>query len=247
MVVVVVGQAGLDGPALLGKRVLLRFRSRRSCTCRIATVPMDGPKPTYTQEEVNEILRRALSQEASRESVLSHDDLVEIATEAGIERSSLDQAIADLAQERVRELARQGEAAEIAAERRVELKRFLASLVSHATLNVFVYLVATRLLGSSLWVWPLIGSGALLALKLRHVLFPYEKLMRRRKRERRQREREQRAAMRADWGKRFLGNAGPTADPAKAFEAVVQKGVSALLAVAERKLDEHRSREKKTR
>jgi hypothetical protein len=206
---------------------------------------MDGPKPSYTQEEVNEILRRALAQEASRESALSHDDLVEIATEAGIDRSSLDQAIADLAQEHVRELARQGEAAEIAAERRLEMKRFLASLVSHATLNVFVYLVATRLLGSTLWVWPLLGSGALLALKLRHVLFPYEKIVRRRKRERRQRERERRAALRADWGKKLLGTAGPAPDPAKAFEAVVQKGVSALLAIAERKLDEHRARDKR--
>lgn len=207
---------------------------------------MDGPKPSYTQEEVNEILRRALSQEASRESVLSHDDLVEIANEAGIERSSLDQAIADLAQEHVRELARQGEAVEIAAERRLELKRFGSALVSHATLNVFLYLVATRLLGSSFWVWPLLVSGALLALKLRHVIFPYDKVLRRRKRERRQRERERRAALRADWGKRILGGTGPVTDPAKAFEAVVQKGVSALLAVAERKLDEHRAREKRT-
>jgi hypothetical protein len=179
--------------------------------------------------------------------VLTHDDLVEIATEAGIDRSSLDQAIADLAQEHVRELTRQGEAVEIAAERRLELKRFLASLVSHATLNVFLYLVATRLLGSSFWIWPLIGSGALLALKLRHVLFPYEKVARRRKRARRQQERERRAALRADWGKRILGGEGPVPDPAKAFETVVQKGVSALLAVAERKLDEHRSRDKRTR
>lgn len=209
---------------------------------------MDGATPSYTQEEVNEILRRALAQEAGRESVLSHDDLVDIATEAGIDRSSLDQAIADLAQEHVRELARRGEAAEIAAERRLELKRFSASLVSYATLNVFIYLVATRLLGSSFWVWPLLGSGALLALKLRHVLFPYENIVRRRKRERRQREKERRAALRADWGKRIFSATGEAApDPAKAFEAVVEKGVSVLLAVAARKLDEHRTRDKRAR
>lgn len=205
---------------------------------------MDDPKPSYTQEEVNEILRRALAQEASRQSVLSHDDLVEIATEAGIDRASLDQAISDLAQEHVRELSRRGDAAEIAAERQVEMKRFLASLASLATLNVFVYLVATNLLSSSLWVWPLLGSGALLALKLRNVLFPYEKILRRRKREQRERERERRAALRADWGKRIFGSTGPAPDPSKAFEAVVQKGVSALLAIAERKLDEHRARNK---
>ncbi len=202
---------------------------------------MGGSGPGYTQEEVNEILRRALAQEASRESVLSHSELVEIANEVGIDRSSLDQAIADLAQERVRDSDRKDEAAEISAERKVQLKRFCASLTSHLALNVFVYLVSTRLLGGAFWVWVLLASGAVMALKLRHVLFPYERVLRRRKRERRQREREQRAAVRAEWGRRLVG-AGGQAGVASSFESVVQKGVQVLLAVAERKLEEHRSR-----
>jgi hypothetical protein len=203
---------------------------------------MDGSQPSYTQEQVNEILRRALSRDAGRETVLSHDDLVDIATEAGIDRAALDQAIADLAQEHVHELARRDEASEIAEERKVQLKRFTASLVSHAALNAFLYLMATRVLGGSWWVWPLLGSGALLALKLRNVFYPYDKVLRRRTRERRQRERESRAALRAEWGNRILGR-GPKPD-VKAFEAVVQKGVSALLAIAERKLDQHQARER---
>lgn len=207
---------------------------------------MDDAKPSYTQEEVNEILRRALSQEASRESVLSHDELVEIATEAGIDRSSLDQAISDLAQEHMREVARKDEAADIAAERKVQSKRFFASLISHAALNAFVYLVSTHLLGSSLWAWVLLGSGVVLTLRLRHVLFPYERVARRRRRELRQREREQRAASRAAWGKRLFGSP-PVAGNPKGFENAVQKGVEILLAVAERKLDEHRSRAKEGR
>jgi hypothetical protein len=203
---------------------------------------MDESKPSYTQEEVNEILRRALAEEASRESVLSHDDLVEIAHEVGIDRSALDRAMADLAQEHVRALARRGEAAEIAAERTVQLQRFFASLVSHAALNAFLYFLATRLVGGTWYVWPLMGSGILLTLQLRHVLFPYDQVLRRRKRERRQRERERRAAVRAEWSKRLLGPGG-VPDGAKAFENVVQKGVSVLLALAERKLNEHRARE----
>jgi hypothetical protein len=204
---------------------------------------MDGSQPSYTQEEVNEILRRALAREAGRETVLSHADLVDIADEAGIDRAALDQAIADLAQEHVRELARQDEALEIAAERKVQLKRFTASLASHAALNIFLYFMATRVLGGSWWVWPLLGSGVLLALKLRHVFFPYDKVLRRRKRERRQRERESRAALRAEWGKRILGK-GHVAPDGKAFETVVHKGVLALLSIAERKLDQHQRREK---
>jgi hypothetical protein len=203
---------------------------------------MEGTNPGYTQEEVNEILRRALVQEASRESVLSHDELVEIASEAGIDRSALDRAMADLAQEQMRDLARKDEAAEINAERLVQLKRFLASLASHAALNAFLYFFATRFVGGTWYVWPLLGSGILLTLQLRHVLFPYDKVLRRRKREGRQRERERRAAMRAEWSKRILGTGGAS-DRVKAFEKVVEKGVSALLSIAERKLDEHKARE----
>jgi hypothetical protein len=206
---------------------------------------MDGSKNTYTQEEVNEILRRALAEEAGREAVLSHDDLVEIANEAGIDRSSLDQAMADLAQQHVRDLSRKGEAAEIAAERTVQLKRLSASLVTHGVLNAFLYFVSTRLTGGTWYVWPLLGSGIVLTLQLRHVLFPNDKLLRRRKRERRRLERERRAALRAEWSQRILGVSHAIPD-GKAFEAVVEKGVSALLAIAERKLDEHQSRGKAT-
>jgi hypothetical protein len=204
---------------------------------------MDGSKPTYTQDEVNEILRRALSREASRETVLNHDDLVEIAREAGIDRASLDQAMADLAQDRIRELDRQDAAAEIAAERTVQLKRFLSSLVTYGAINAFLYLAATHLTGGTWYVWPLLASGIVLTLKFRHVLFPHDKVLRRRKRERRQQEREQRAALRAEWGKRILGAGPHLPESGKVFEAAVEKGVSALLAVVERKLGEHRSRD----
>jgi hypothetical protein len=202
---------------------------------------MAGSPNSYTQEEVNEILRRALSQESSRETVLSHDDLVEIATEAGIDRSSLDQAMADLAEERTRESARKDASAEIAAERQVQLKRFLASLLTHGTINALLYFAATRLTGGTWYVWPLLASGIVLTLKLRHVLFPHDKVLRRR---RRQQKREQRAALRAEWGKRIFGADTQIPDGGKGFETAVQKGVAMLLAVAERKLDQHRSREK---
>jgi DNA-binding phage protein len=102
---------------------------------------MDSSEPIYSQEEVNEILKRALAQEAGHERVLSHDELVEIATEAGIERESLERAMVELAQENARALASQVERAEIAAERRVQLKRFAAALTSHAVLNGFLYFV----------------------------------------------------------------------------------------------------------
>jgi hypothetical protein len=203
---------------------------------------MDGSDPRYTQEEVNEILKRALAQEAGRERVLSHDELVEIASEAGIERDALDRAMMELAQEHSREFARKNDAAEIAAERTVQIKRFTASLASHAVLNGFLYLVSTRLIVGSWFVWPLMGSGVLLALKLRHVLFPYDKVQRRRRLAERQRERERKRVEREEWKKRIFGDGEQIVDGVKRFENVVQSGVSILLSVAERKLAEHRSR-----
>jgi 2TM domain len=207
---------------------------------------MDSSKPSYSQNEVNEILKRALAQEAGREHVLSHDDLIEVATEVGIDRDSLDRAMAELAQEHTRALARQGEAAEIAAERGIQLKRFGASLASLSVLNFFLYFISVRFTGGNWFVWPLLGSGALLAMRLRHVIYPYDKVERRRRRFERQRERARKRAERDEWKQRLFGS-GPNGphlpDGTKAFETVVQAGVSALLSIAERKLSEHRSRE----
>jgi len=203
---------------------------------------MDGTETRYTQEEVNEILKRALAQEAGRERVLSRDELVEIASEAGIEREALDRAMVELAQEHSREFARKNEAAEIAAERTVQIKRFTASLVSHAVLNGFLYFVSTRLIVGGWFVWPLMGSGVLLALKLRHVLFPYDKVQRKRRQAERQRERERKRAEREAWKKRIFGDSEQIVDGVRRFENVVQGGVSILLSVAERKLAEHKAR-----
>jgi len=208
---------------------------------------MDESKTSYTQDEVNEILKRALAQEAERERALSHDELVEIATEVGIDRDALDRAMAELAQEHVRTLARRDEAAEIAAERAVQVKRFGATFLSHALLNGFLYFICERFTGGTWYVWPLLGSGVVLTLQLRHVIFPYDKVVRRRKEAERRRERERRRVERDEWKRRIFGGKTSPADAAKGFETVVQAGVSALLAIAERKLAEHREREEAKR
>jgi hypothetical protein len=208
---------------------------------------MDASKPGYTQAEVNEILKRALAQEVGHERVLSHDELIDIADEAGIGRDALDRAMVELAQEHTRDLARQGLAAELSAERKVQLKRFGASLVSLSVLNIFLYVACVHFTGGSWFVWPLLGSGALLALRLRHVIFPYDKVERRRREQERRRERARKREERDQWKQRLFGSSPSAADTAKGFETVVQAGVSALLAVAERKLAEHREREESRR
>ena len=208
---------------------------------------MSDPQASYTQEEVNEIIRRALSTQASDERALSHAELVEIAGEAGIEREAVERATAELAQARTQELARQVESRAIAAERTVQLKRFGASAVSYSILNGFLYLIASRFTGGTWYVWPLLGSGALLALQVRHVIFPHDKILRNQRREEKRRERERRRAARAAWKHKLFEGGDAVAQGAKEFETVVQSGVTALLKIAARKLEDHVEREESRR
>jgi len=200
---------------------------------------MTDPQAHYTQEEINEIIRRALSEPAARERALSHAELVEIAAEAGIERDALERATAELAQSRTQDQARQVAAHELAAERAVQLKRFASSAASYSFLNLFLYFIATRFTGGTWYIWPLLGSGALLALQVRHVIFPYDKVLRQRRREEKLRERERRRAARAAWKQKFFEGGDTVAQGAKEFETAVQSGAAALLKIATRKIGDH--------
>jgi hypothetical protein len=206
---------------------------------------MSNAKPTYSQGEVNEIIRRALDKQAERQDHLGHDDLVAIADEVGIDRESLERATAELAQTRVSRLSRQDEAKEIAEERTIQLKRFGASLLSHVVMNGVFYYIDTHFFAGAWFKWPLLGSAILLTFRLRNVLAPYDKLRRRRLKEERRREREQRREARAAWKQRVFADVKAPSDNAKEFENIVQSGVAALLEIASRKLDEHKSRQRR--
>jgi hypothetical protein len=201
-------------------------------------------KPTYSQAEVNEIIRRALDKQSARQDHLDHDDLVAIADEVGIDQASLERATAEIAKDRDRSLAHDDDAKAVAAERTIQLRSFLGALVSHAIMNAAFYVIDTQFFGGIWFKWPLLGSVILLAFRLRRVLAPQEPMLRRRRREERRRAREQRHAAWTELKQRVLPN-GPTHPThatqlkGKEFERVVETGVAALLDIAARKLDEH--------
>jgi hypothetical protein len=195
-------------------------------------------KPTYSQAEVNEIIRRALDKQSARQDHLDHDDLVAIADEVGIDRVSLERATAEIAKDRDRSLAQDDDAKAVATERAVQLKSFVGTLVSHAIMNAAFYVIDTRFFGGIWFKWPLLGSAILLAVRLRRVLAPQEQMLRRRRKEERRRAREQRRAAWTELKRRVLPN-GPQKPSSNDFELVVQTGVTALLTIAARKLDEH--------
>lgn len=198
-------------------------------------------KPTYSQAEVNEIIRRALQAQVDTQDHLGHDDLIAIADELGIDQASLARATAEIAKDRDRATAHDDEVRAVAQERAHQLRSFLGTLLSHAIMNAAFYVIDTQFFGGTWFKWPLLGSAILLAFRLRRVLAPQEQLLRRRRREERRRARDRRRAAWSDFKQRLQSPASPKPN-GKDFEVVVQAGVSALLEIAARKLGETRKR-----
>jgi hypothetical protein len=106
-------------------------------------------------------------------------------------------------------------------------------------MNAVFYVIDTHFFGGAWFKWPLLGSAIFLTIRLRNVLAPHDKLMRRRRKEARKREREQRRAARAAWKHQLFSDGQNPSQGTNEFEKVVQTGVAALLEIASRKLDEH--------
>jgi hypothetical protein len=223
---------------------------------KMASAMPDGePRRTYTQEEVTEILKRALRQQSLRGDQLSHDELVEMAGEVGIDREALEAATADLAQTREAELVKHDEARELAEERTRRIARFASSLFTYLVVGVFLYFVDMKTSGGTWYYWPVAGFGIALAFQLRGIFFPQEGLERRRRHELKEARRRERRAARDAWRNRvragftpfpLASHSPPAAEAinhgAKEFEAAVQAGVAALLTVAARKIQAHADR-----
>jgi hypothetical protein len=198
----------------------------------------DGNKPTYSQTEVNEIIRRALDKQAAQQDHLDHEDLVAIASEVGIDRASLERAKAEIAKDRDRAVAVDDEAKAVAAERAVQLKSFAGALFSHAVMNAGFFFIDTQFFGGTWFKWPLLGSAILLTFRLRRVLAPREQLLRRQRKDERRRARHQRRAAWIEFKQKIVPEGSGKPDK-KQFEIAVQAGVTALIKIAARKLDEH--------
>src|SRR5580765_5185484 len=101
-------------------------------------------KRTYTQQEVTEILKRAMKQQSLQKQGLSHEELVEMANEVGIDRAAVESATAELVETRADELARQESARELAEERSRLFTGFVSSLFFYLVLCGGLYFIDTR-------------------------------------------------------------------------------------------------------
>lgn len=178
---------------------------------------------TYTRQEADEILRRALAVQPA--DGISHDDLVAAAREVGIPGAAIEAAAQQLGEDR-----RVSERAALIRRRR--RTAFLRHLLIYLVVNAGIFFV-DRADGGAYWFqYPLIIWGVILAAIGIAQLAPDQRSLTRRaerelEREQRRAQRRMRAAARRD---------GSTAarDGAKEFETAVQEGVSSLLSAAAR-------------
>lgn len=176
---------------------------------------------TYTREEADEILRRALAEQAS--DGVHHEDLVAAAREVGIPETAIESAVSQLGEHR--------EVVERVAKLRAEKRRaFVRHLLSFMIVNGGVFLFDRFDGGPWFFQYLLIVWGILLLLLGIRQLAPDQasltkKAERELEKERRRAQRQRRQTARAS-GKPL----GPGA--AKEFETAVEEGVNAMLSAA---------------
>jgi hypothetical protein len=183
------------------------------------------PERTYTDEQVREILRRAVERSAGTGGI-DREDLIAAATDVGIEADAVHTAIVEL--EREREL--QEEVAKLKRERR----RSLASnFGSWAIVSSGLFGIDWATGGGWWFYWPLGGWGLLLLLELKGLLLANpagdeEQAVRRIAQRGRQRQREQAEQRRQHERERRQGLGG--------LEGAVERGVEELLGAAARRI-----------
>lgn len=199
---------------------------------------------SYTDDELQAILRRALERQAERADGFGHDELVAAAREVGLDEDAVERAIDEISRERGYERIRESL-------KRRRRERWLRHLVAYlAVVGGLLGLHALALVGA--WVfWVAFGWGIGLALdtygKLRapteeEVEREARRIARRERRRRKAQERREakrrRAEERAMRAKQRHHHHHPRSEASEQLERVIDEGVALLLKVAAKKIRE---------
>jgi hypothetical protein len=191
-------------------------RARRSCYVQ------GMPGRTYSDAEVQEILRRAVEQSAGgsdgEAGGLTREELIDAARDAGIDPSAVEDAIGSL--ERDRDVR-----AEIAALRKRERRGLASNFVTWAIITAG--LLALRFFGEGGWwfVWPMGVWMVLLLLRLKGFIFESPEHARERAERKLEHRRRQRKRRDGHIDHRRVSEANPE----------VERGVEKLLDAAARR------------
>jgi 2TM domain len=181
---------------------------------------------TYTDEQVREIMRRAVERGTTRTGGLGREDLIAAAQDVGIAPEAVDAAIAEVESE--------GELGEELAQLKRERQRGLASSISTwAIVNTGLFGVDWATGGGWWFHFPLICWGIPLLLGLKGHLFANETADRRAAERRVVQKRRKREAAQAEL--RRLQERARRQD-SSGLEGVIERGVEELLGAAARRI-----------
>jgi hypothetical protein len=172
-------------------------------------------KRTYTQEEVEAILDRAIRQQSKDASKLTHDELVSAAAEVGIPKEAIDTAARELG-EPAKSPARSDEQI-VSAWRKRAWRAFIRHFVTFVLVNAMLAFINLATSRAFLW-FPIVilGWGIGVSMQLLGILFAdEERIVARERRRLEKRERRERWKAKGD-----------------DFEKAVSEGVQFLLDAA---------------
>jgi hypothetical protein len=189
---------------------------------------------SYTQDEVEAILRRALERRPA--DALSHQDLLDSARAVGIDAETLEAAAAELREERA--LQREKEARQV--QRR---RRFGRSLLVYVLVNALLFGIDMLTTGGTWFYWVLFGWGLGMVAQLMALLMPREETQEQRQRrlehEARRAAKRQAREVRKD---RRREAKDALERGTREFEQAVEQGVGHLLSAVARQIETHVSR-----
>jgi hypothetical protein len=144
---------------------------------------MADARPVYSDDEVEEILRRAIEREAKSARGLRRDDLVAAAAEIGIDATYVDHAIDEIeAEKRAKGRDASAERAEVAiakdeeeAIRRRLRHRFYRHALVWLVVSMALFMMNMWSSPNTWWFfWPNLSWGVIVAIHAIHALFPSE-------------------------------------------------------------------------
>jgi hypothetical protein len=183
---------------------------------------------SYSTEQMEEILRRAMRREAAGE--ITHDELLEAAQEVGIDPSAVEEAAHELDAERA-------DAQREARVRRELRLRALAAFGNYLVLNALAFTV-DAFTGPEQWFqWVALGSTALFLRRLFVNLLPGERTLE--KADKRLQKREQRELKHRDHAAWQRNRKQRQKQTTEQFERALEEGVQAVLKVAGDKLEKY--------
>jgi len=179
------------------------------------------PERSFSEEEVREILRRAVDREAGRGEGLDRERLIAAASEIGIDAAHVDAAIREVERDRTID----NELATLRLERRHEL---VSSASTFGIVNAGLVAIDVANGGGWFFYWPLTIWGMILLLRYKGLLFRNDF---KDKKEAAARIEKRQAELERQLAKKRRKEKG------QRLEDVIERGVDALVDAASRHLD----------